>query len=494
MNQMEDLRERTVRGGLAKVVAQGVSFFVRVGSLMILARLLDPKDFGLVGMVTAVVGVLNLFRDFGLSTASVQRVHISEEQVSTLFWINMLVGALLASVAAGMAPFISHFYREPALMWVTVILSASFLFNAAGVQHQALLQRDMRFTTLSIVDILSISVSSTIGILMALKGFAYWSLVASTIAAPLISTLSYWIASGWRPGRMYKNVGIRSMIRFGGTLTLNQLVVYVAYNLEKVLLGRYWGASVIGIYGRAYQLANIPTENLNSAVGGVVFSALSRLQEDTKRFRSYFLKGYSLVLVLTIPITLVCCLFAKELISVLLGPKWQEAVPIFRLLAPTIMIYALINPLSWVLFSLGLVGRSLRVGLVLAPLVIAGYLIGLPYGPRAVALAYSSVMLLWVIPHIAWCVHGTIISLRDILIAVSKPLASALVAGGVAMGCIELFGEFLTPLGRLLLGTSVLLSGYVAMLFYVMKQKAFYLDIVRTMRRRATVEKGLVPA
>ena len=144
------------------------------------------------------------------------------------------------------------------------------------------------------------------------------------------------------------------MIRFGGTLTLNQLVVYVAYNLEKVLLGRYWGASVIGIYGRAYQLANIPTENLNSAVGGVVFSALSRLQEDTKRFRSYFLKGYSLVLVLTIPITLVCCLFAKELISVLLGPKWQEAVPIFRLLAPTIMIYALINPLSWVLFSLGL--------------------------------------------------------------------------------------------------------------------------------------------
>ncbi|PYX98859.1 MAG: lipopolysaccharide biosynthesis protein, partial [Acidobacteria bacterium] len=191
MNQMEDLRERTVRGGLAKVVAQGVSFFVRVGSLMILARLLDPKDFGLVGMVTAVVGVLNLFRDFGLSTASVQRVHISEEQVSTLFWINMLVGALLASVAAGMAPFISHFYREPALMWVTVILSASFLFNAAGVQHQALLQRDMRFTTLSIVDILSISVSSTIGILMALKGFAYWSLVASTIAAPLISSLSY---------------------------------------------------------------------------------------------------------------------------------------------------------------------------------------------------------------------------------------------------------------------------------------------------------------
>src|SRR2546423_2597912 len=112
---MKDLKEKTIRGGFARIVAQAANFVFRIGSLMILARLLDPKDFGLVGMVTAVVGVLNLFRDFGLSTASVQRVHISEEQVSTLFWINMLVGALLASVAAGMAPFISHFYREPAL-------------------------------------------------------------------------------------------------------------------------------------------------------------------------------------------------------------------------------------------------------------------------------------------------------------------------------------------------------------------------------------------
>lgn len=490
---MEDLKEKTIRGGLAKVIAQAVSFFVRVISLMILARLLDPKDFGLVGMVTAVVGILNLFRDFGLSTATVQRANVTDDQISTLFWINILVGALLTSMAAGMAPVLARFYHEPALVWVTVVLAASFLFNAAGVQHSALLQRAMRFTTVSSIDIASVTISSGVGILMAWKGFGYWSLVASTILAPIISTAASWIASGWLPGKFHRNVGIKSMIRFGGTITLNSLVVYVAYNLEKVLLGRYWGASVIGVYGRAYQLVNIPTDNLNSAVGGVAFSALSRLQQDSKRLRSYFLKGYSLVLVLTIPITLICCIFARDLIMVVLGPKWQEAIPIFRLLAPTIMIYALINPLSWLLFSLGLVGRSLRIGLVLAPLVIAGYVIGLPYGPKAVALAYSSVMLLWVIPHIAWSVHGTIISMRDILIVVIRPLASALVAGGVAMGGIAVFGESLPPLGRVLLGTPVLLSIYVAVLFYVMKQKAFYLDIIGVMRRR-TVEKSLVPA
>ena len=200
------------------------------------------------------------------------------------------------------------------------------------------------------------------------------------------------------------------MMRFGGTLTLNGLVAYVAYNLEKVLIGRFWGIDAIGIYGRAYQLINIPTENLNSAVGEVAFSALSRVQDDPARFKSYFLKGYSLVLGLTLPVTMACALFAHDLIFILLGPKWKDAAPIFRLLAPTIAIFAIINPLGWLLTSLGLVGRGLKIALVFAPIMIAGYVIGLPYGPRGMAFGYSAVMALWVIPHIAWCVHGTVIT------------------------------------------------------------------------------------
>ena len=166
------------------------------------------------------------------------------------------------------------------------------------------------------------------------------------------------------------------MMRFGGLITLNGLIVYIAYNLDKILLGRYWGAGIIGIYGRAYQLINIPTDNLNSAVGSVAFSTLSRLQHDQERLKSYFLKGYSLVVTMTLPITFACALFADDLIFVMLGPKWQGAVPIFRLLAPTILIFAVINPLGWLLYSLGLVGRSLKIALVIAPLVTAGYLSG----------------------------------------------------------------------------------------------------------------------
>ena len=264
---------------------------------------------------------------------------------------------------------------------------------------------------------------------------------------------------------------------------MNGLVAYVAYNLEKVLLGRFWGADAVGLYGRAFQLVNIPTDNLNAAVGGVVFSALSRVQHDAERFRSFFLKSYSLVLTLTIPITVLCTIFASDVILVVLGPKWTEAVAIFRLLAPTILIFALINPLGWLLYSLGMVGRGLKIALVFAPLIIAGYVMGLPYGPKGVAFSYSVVMMLWVIPHILWCIHGTVISFRDILLVVSRPLASSIVAGGLAFGLRSVYGHLLSPVPRLVLESTVLFVTFFPMLFFVGGQKSLYLDLFRGLKR-----------
>ncbi len=472
---MKNLKERAIRGGFAKVCAQAANFLLRLGSVMVLARLLTPRDFGLVGMVTALTGVLSLFRDFGLSSAAIQRATVTKEQISTLFWINMSVGAVLALLTVFMAPIVAAFYHEPRLLGVTAVLGAGFLFNAAGVQHGALLQRQMRFTTVAGIDTLSLVLSVAVGIGMAIRGCGYWALVGMTLTGPSVSTVGAWIATAWVPGLPRTRAGIRSMMRFGGTITLNGLVVYVAYNMEKVLLGRYWGADVVGIYGRAYQLTSIPTDNLNSSIGGVAFSALSRVQDDPQRLKSYFLKGYSLVLALTLPITIVCTLFANDAIFVLLGPKWRDAIPIFRLLAPTIF---------------GLVGRSLKIALVIAPLVIAGIVMGLPYGPRGVAFAYSAVMTLWVVPHIAWCVHGTMVSVRDVVQTLSRPLLSGIVAGVLSL-VLQLFGgQLLSPLPRLVLGVTLFGFVYLGMLLYVMGQKAFYVDLVRGLRRRSSVEES----
>jgi len=487
---MKDLKERAIRGGLAKAVSQAATFIVRIGSLTILARLLEPRDFGLVGMVTAVTGILNLLRDFGLSTAAVQRDSVTNQEMSNLFWINISVGFCLSLLAAGIAPFLASFYHEPRLVAVGVVLAASFLINALGVQHGTLLQRHMRFVALAVIDVISLLISTALGVVVAIYGFGYWALVCVALTGPFFSSACTWMATGWIPGRPHKQHSTQSLLRFGGTVTLNGIVVYVAYNFEKVLLGRFWGADVVGIYGRAYQLSNMPTENLNMSIGGVAFSALSRLQNDPSRMRSYFLKAYSLVLALTVPITVLCALYAPDAISLLLGPKWSQAAPILRLLAPTILAFAMINPFSWVLLGTGRVNRSLQISLVIAPLVMAGYLIGLAYGPKGVALGYSIAMTLWVVPNIFWCIRGTLITALDAFRTLGRPMLSSLAAMVLPLTLQTAHLSAASPFIRLGVGGTLFLVVYAWMLLYVMGQKELYLDILKSLKRRRFVEES----
>jgi len=483
---MKDLREKAVKGSLARVCAQGANMALRIVSLAILARLLSPNDFGLVGMVAALTGILSLFRDFGLSAASIQRAHITDEQSSTLFWINVVAGLLLAAMTAACAPLVVRFYHEPPLYWVTVVMGTTFLINSIGIQHSAHLQREMRFTAVSIIDTGSTLISTVIGIVAAEAGWAYWALVAMAIAAPLISTVAFWVVTGWVPGGPRRGVGLRSMMRFGGTLTVNGVVLYVASNAEKVLLGRYWGADAIGIYGRAFQLIRIPTDSLTGAVGEVAFSALSRLQQDAKRLRSYFLKGYSLVLALTLPATVACAVFAPDVIAFLLGPKWKEAAPIFRLLTPTILVFAIANPLSWLVMGLGMVGRLAKMTMTISPLMIASYFAGLPYGPKGVAFAYSTIMVLWLVPVSLWAVKGTAVSFRDVVTTAMHPLVASAAAGAVAYFVCAAYGHPEQHLMRLILGIGALLSVYMVTILYVFGQKSYYLDLFRKLTHRET--------
>ena len=487
---MKDLKEKTIRGGVARLGAQGANFVLRIASLMVLARLLGPDDFGLVGMVTAFTGVLSLFRDFGLSSAAIQRHHVTHEEASTLFWINVLVGVVLGVCALALAPAVAVFYREPRLVKVTAALAAGFVFNAAGVQHGVILQREMRFTTLAIINTVSLVIGSAIGIAGALAGFGYWSLVAMTISLPLALTIGQWIATGWIPGRPHRSAEILPMARFGGLMTLNGLVCYVAFNADKMLLGRVWGVAAVGVYGRAYSLISIPTDNLNVAAGEVAFSALSRLQHEPHRLKNYFLKGYSLVLAMTLPITITCALFAEDVVWVVLGPRWTEAAPIFRLLAPTILTFAIVNPLGWLIYSLGLASRGVRMALVLAPVLIGGYAVGLVQGPKGVAFAYSLVMTLWVVPAIAWAVRDTMLTTGEVLRVAAKPLASGLAAAAVAFGASQ-FLAGLTPLVRLIGETTVLLVAYGGFLLFVAGEKANYLALVRGILGRSAEPEAL---
>jgi PST family polysaccharide transporter len=361
-------------------------------------------------------------------------------------------------------------------------VAPAFVFNATGVQHLALLQRQLRFVILTVIEVGSEIVSAAIAIGMAVAGCGYWAVVASVITGPLVITIGAWVASGWFPGRPRGLGDVSAMLRFGGTITLNNLVVYGGYNSEKVLLGRYFGPDALGLYGRAYELINLPTRIINTAIAGVAFSSLARLQREPDRFKDYFLKGYSLVVSITLPATIACAVFADDIILVILGPKWTEASTIFRLLAPTILIYGMINPLSWLLWAVGLQERSLKVGLVLAPVVICSYLVGLPYGPSGVALAFSTAMVLWSVPHLYWCLHGTTISVHEVLSVAGRVLLSGAIAALAAMSVQNLAAPISSAILRLVLGGTVMLAVYVFALLFVMKQSMLYFGLLRTLR------------
>jgi O-antigen/teichoic acid export membrane protein len=337
----------------------------------------------------------------------------------------------------------------------------------------------LRFITLSVIDTVGLVLSVALGIGMALAGAKYWALVATASIPPIVSTLGVWVATGWIPGLPQRRSGIGSMLWFGGTLTVNSVVIYMAYNMEKVLLGRYWGAEILGIYGRAYQLINLPTETLNQTIGWVVFSALSRVQNDAVRLRSYFMKGYGLLLSLVIPIAMACVLFADDLIRIFLGAKWHASAPVFRLLAPTVVAVAMMNPLGAVLLATGRVVRNFNLALLITPVVILGYVIGLRHGPQGVAAGYSIAMVLLVVPIIVWAKHGLPISGMDILTTLKPPFVSVLVGTAGMLAATGLMNRIQPVFLRLVVESSLFLGVYASVLLFGMKQRTLYMGILR---------------
>ena len=473
-----ELARKTARGALTSIAGQGANFALRIVSMVAIARLVTPEHFGLVGMVTAFTGLLSLCRDAGLSAATVQRETISEELVSALFWINLAIGVVLALLAAVAAPLLAFFYGDARLFWITIALASGFVFNGAMAQHRALLQRRMRFGILSALDILALVVSIGLGIGMALAGLGYWALVGMAVSQPMINFIGVWMACEWKPGPPRSAFGIGSMLHYGGVITLNSLVMYVAYNADKVLLGRLFGPEVLGLYGRAYQLVSLPTENLHTTLSWVMFPALARVQNDPSRLRSFFLKGYGLFLSIVTPVTVTCGLFAEEIVRVFLGPQWGEAVPVFRLLAPTILAFSLINPMGHLMQACGHAVRSLKVAFLIAPVVVMGYVLGLSHGPEGVAFGFSASMLLLVGPVVYWARQGTLITMTDIVRAVVPPCVSTL-TGAAAAAAVGQALPTADAILRLAILPAILFLTHVLVLAFCFGQKAMYIDLWR---------------
>lgn len=237
-----DLGGRSVRGGAVTIATQGLKFVVSMIGTVILARLLTPQDYGLIGMVAVIIGFVSTFKDLGLSSATIQRAEINTLQISTLFWINVALSVGVMLVCFAIAPLVALFYREPRLRLITAVSGVGFLLGGLAVQHEALLRRQMRFVALAVTEVVALCAGLAMAIIMGRQGAGYWALVGSQLTIGLVYLAGMWMFCAWRPGRPSRNAGVRSMLAFGGNLTGFAVINYFARNLDNMLIGKFWGS------------------------------------------------------------------------------------------------------------------------------------------------------------------------------------------------------------------------------------------------------------
>ena len=421
-----DLKGHTVRGGIKTFGAQGFGFILNVASVAILARLLTPYDFGLVAMVTAVTGLLAMFKDAGLSMATVQQDTVTHEQVSTLFWVNVGLSLVLMLIVAAVSPWVAAFYHEPKLQLITLAIACMFIFDGLAVQHQALLRRQMQFGKLAKIQIISSVLGITAAISAALMGAGYWALIVQTAVAQSTSAALTWGYARWLPGRPQRGVGTGNMLKFGGYLTGFSFVNYFARNADNVLIGNAWGSNALGLYTKAYSLLLMPLQQINGPITAVAIPALSRLQNDPEQFRAFFIKVLGIICFVTFPLIAWMIICRKEIILLFLGPQWDGAIPIFAVLALSAFFQPIGNITGTLYIALGRTKRMFKWGLMGCSWLVFSFFVGLPYGAIGVATSYSVAMALMIFPLIWYAIQGTAIRFYDFYLAVKIPIVATL--------------------------------------------------------------------
>jgi PST family polysaccharide transporter len=380
------------------MLAQGAKFLLNLVSTMILARLLTPRDFGLVAMVMTVTGFLRVFKDAGLSIATVQRERITHAQVSNLFWINVAVSALCTLIVAASAPVVGRFYHNPQVINITLLLSITFLISGLTVQHQALLKRQMRFKALALIEVGSMAAGVLVAIIMALLGYRYWSLVGSSVVMEIAGLLLTLSVSRWHPQLPSKRSGIRPMVSFGAHRTAGDFVMSLSRGCDNLLIGRFYGSAAVGLYSRASALLIRPLELFLNPINAVFVPALSRLQSQPERYRSTFLRLYEAIALSGLFFTGLLLAVSRPLTLVLLGPKWEQAAVIFGGFTVAALCVPLTNASTWLFTSQGR-GRDMFVAQSInSCFTVLSFIVGLPFGPVGVAIAFSLSYLLIRIP------------------------------------------------------------------------------------------------
>ena len=462
----QSLSDRVRSGVLWNLAGKISQQVLRIGFSVVLARLLSPREFGLIGMAAVFTGFASMYVSLGLGQAIVQRKDLSPQHLSSAFTISLSSAALLCLLLNLLAAPIANIYGEPALKPIIHVLSFQFVLSAFTLVHSALLQRGMRFKEMSLIELASFISGSLTAVAVAWLGGGVWSLVGNAMVMSTTSLVLLWWRSRWKLNFGFHLSAVSELWAYSKHLVGFNTIYYWARNADSYLIGKYCGAADVGVYSRAYQLMMLPVTQITQVVSGAMFPALCRIGDDIARLREAILRTHRIIAFVSFPTMVMVSLLAEPLILAFFGEKWRGVIPIIKVLAWTGLGQSL-GIQHLVYNTLGRTDVTFKVGGLNSALMIFSFLAGLPWGAAGVAVSYTFVWWIFVFP-IGWSIASRMIgtNLLHILWNLREVVICTIIMGAF----VQFTYLFSQGLGRPII--QLLLSGTVGCVAYAVAARA----------------------
>jgi len=380
------LKNKTVSGltwSFAGDLIEKIIVFI-VG--IILARLLTPREYGLVGMVTIFIVLTQPFINSGFSQALIRKQDCTQKDFSTVFYFNLLVGLVFYVLLFFAAPLISKFFKEPQLTLLTRVIGIIIIIDAATLIQTTILTKNIDFKKQTYILVSSSLLSGGLGIFLAFSGFGVWSLVYKTIAQHAIRSALLWYKNRWVPSRVFSKTSFKEMFGFGSNLLISAILDKVYYNIYNLIIAKFFSARDLGLYSRADMFKNMASTNISNIISRVSFPVLSNLQNDPERLSANYKKILTNTMFITLILMISIAAAAEPLILTLIGEKWADAIVYLQLLCFVGIFYPLHAMTRTLLYVYGKSRLFLNLQIVSKLLTIPAIMIGIFFGIKAMII------------------------------------------------------------------------------------------------------------
>lgn len=340
------------------IMRQGSGFIISI----FLARLLEPAEFGLIGMAMVFISISQVFIDVGFASALIQSKENSNLTYSSVFYLNVVAGLLLTAIFYFLAPFVGVFYDSPQITELIQWLSLIFVFNSLNLVQQAILQRTLNFKVLTLRTVVASAVGGGVGVIFAFQGYGVYALVIQQISTAVLSTFLLWTTSGWRPDFKFSLVEVKKLTAFSSFVFFDRLVSTIFQRLDILLIGKLFSPATLGFYTRAVTLQNQVVVYSSSSLTKVFYPVLSSLQDDISEYSRVYFKVISVISFVSFLLTGMLYVMGEDIIIILFGEKWYPSVPIFQILIIGVCTYPLNSMIVNAFMSKGKSRENFAIG------------------------------------------------------------------------------------------------------------------------------------